>query len=90
MWCVHNIHVDVCFEIENGETSIQPNTKPAARKTQIVRQEEKKTYTHDTESSKTGKQRRNMREGDQYYFWYSAKAGDSHSTVLTQRLGRYR
>jgi len=45
-----DIHIDVCFEIEESEIHIQQNTKPAARKTQMVRQEEKKTHTHYTDS----------------------------------------
>ena len=46
----NDIHIDVCFEFQNGEINIQQNTKYAARKTQIDRQEEKKTYTHDIDS----------------------------------------
>ena len=42
----------MCFlKLTKEKIHIQRNTKPAARKTQIVRQEEKKTYTHDTHSS---------------------------------------
>jgi len=40
----------LCFEIEESEIQIQHNTEPAARKTQMVRQAEKKTHTHDTDS----------------------------------------
>jgi len=38
----NNIQIDVCFEIEQDQIHIRENTKPAARKTQIFRQEEKK------------------------------------------------
>ena len=47
--------------------NIEQNTKHAARATQVERQVEKKTYTHDTDSE-TGKQTRNVREGYQGYF----------------------
>ena len=48
----NNIHIDVCFKIQKREVNIQRNTKHAARKTQIDRQVEKKTYTHDIDSWK--------------------------------------
>ena len=44
--------IDVCFEIGKGEIDMEQNTKHAARKTQIDWQVEKKTYTHDTDSSR--------------------------------------
>jgi len=43
----HDIHLNVCFELEKGEINIQQNTKYAARKTQIDRQKENK-HTHMT------------------------------------------
>jgi len=43
-------HIDECFESEKGEISMEQNTKHTARKTQIDRQVEKKSYTHDTDS----------------------------------------
>jgi len=43
----NEIHIDVFFEIEKGEMNVQQNTKHAARKTQIDRQVEKNTFTHD-------------------------------------------
>ena len=46
----NNIHLDICFEIERGGMNINQNTKHAARKTQIDRQSEQKTNTHDTDS----------------------------------------
>jgi len=46
----NDIHTDVCFEIEKGEMNIHEKTKHAARKTQIDRQVETKTYTHDIDS----------------------------------------
>jgi len=46
----NEIHIDVCFEIEKGEMNMEQYTKHAARTTQIDRQVEKKTYTHDIDS----------------------------------------
>jgi len=43
----NDIHINVCFELKKGEINIQQNTKHAARKTQLDRQEEKK-HTHMT------------------------------------------
>jgi len=49
--CVYeDSHIDVCFEIKKGVMNIQKNTKEAAHKTLVVRQIEKKTYTHETDS----------------------------------------
>jgi len=46
---VHNdSHVDVCVELEKGVMNMEQDTKQAARKRQIDRQEEKKPYTHYT------------------------------------------
>ena len=46
---VHNdSHIDVCLESEKGEISMEQNTKHVARKIQIDRQVENKTYAHDT------------------------------------------
>jgi len=45
----NDIQIDVIFESAKGEIHIQENNKPEARKTQVVRQEEEKTYTHDTD-----------------------------------------
>jgi len=41
--------IDVCCEIGRGEIDMEQNTKHAARKTQIDRQVEKKSYTHDAD-----------------------------------------
>jgi len=70
--------------------NMEQNTKHAARETQIERQVEKKIYTYNTRLTGTDKETRNVRERDPGYYWYSAKVGHSHSTVPTQRLGRYR
>jgi len=48
----NDIHIDVCLKIQKREMNVQRNTKQAARKTQINRQVEKKTYTHDIDSWK--------------------------------------
>ena len=46
---VHNdSHIDVWLESEKGEISMEQNTKHVARKIQIDRQVENKTYAHDT------------------------------------------
>jgi len=47
-YAYNDSHIEVCFEIEKGEMNMEQNTKQAARKTQIDRQVEKKTYTQDT------------------------------------------
>jgi len=44
------IHINLCFEIEKGEINMPQKTQHAARKTQIDRQVEKRTYTHDIDS----------------------------------------
>ena len=44
------IHIFVCFELKKGEMIMFQNSKHAARKIQIDRQVEKKTYTHDMDS----------------------------------------
>ena len=64
----NEIHIDVCFEIEKGEMNMEQYTKYAARTTQIDRQVEKKTYTAKR-LMKTGKQTRNMRQGNRGYYW---------------------
>ena len=46
----NDIQIDVCFEMEKGELNLRQNTKHTARKTQIDRQVEKKTYTHHIDS----------------------------------------
>jgi len=63
----NNSHVDVFFEILKKMKFIW-NTKHAARKTQIDRQVEKKTYTAKR-LMKTGKQTRSMRQGNRGYYW---------------------
>jgi len=50
MYVYNDIYIGSCFEIEKGEMNMQQNTTRAARKTQIDRQVEKKTYTHDVDS----------------------------------------
>ena len=49
--------------------TIEQNTKDAPRATQIERQIEKKVYTHDARLIETGRQSRNVREGDRGYYW---------------------
>jgi len=46
----NDIHVYACFEIERCEMNMQQNTNQTVRKTQIDRQVEKKTSTHDIDS----------------------------------------
>jgi len=46
----NDIHIDVCFQIEKGEMNVEQNNQHAARKTQIGRQVEKNTFTHDIDS----------------------------------------
>jgi len=59
--------------------------KHAARQTQIHRQIEKKTYTHDIDSwTQTNREGLCVREIEAII---GAKVGDSHSFVPTQRLG---
>ena len=48
--------------------NIQQNTTDAARATQVERQVEKKTYTHDTDSEIQANTR-NVCEGDRSYDW---------------------
>jgi len=49
--------------------NIKPNTNHAALATQVERQVEKKSYTHDTTHRNRQTDKRNVREGDQGYYW---------------------
>ena len=61
----NDIQIDVIFESAKGEIHIQENNKPAAHKIQIVSQAGRENRIHTRHRlMKTGKQRRNVREGD--------------------------
>ena len=58
--------IDVCFQIKTGEMNIEQNTNTQGVDRQTGREENIDTRHR---LMKTGKQRRNVREGDQGYYW---------------------
>jgi len=61
-------HIDACFEMEKGEMNMEKNTKHAAQNTDRQTGRVGNIHTRHRLIG-TGKQTRNVREGDRGYYW---------------------